>query len=53
MPEWPAVTPDNEPCMIFDIESSVRNNHDDKLLELCRKYAPDFNLFGSDIEIEH
>ncbi|MGI6038732.1 MAG: carboxylesterase/lipase family protein [Eubacteriales bacterium] len=53
LPEWPAVTPDNEPCMIFDIESSVRNNHDDKLLELCRKYAPDFNLFGSDIEIEH
>lgn len=53
LPEWPAVKPDDDACMILDLKSHVGHNHDDKLLELYRKYAPKFNLFGGDIKVEH
>lgn len=52
LPEWPAVKPDDEACMIFDVKSHVGHNHDNKLLELCRQYAPKFNIF-EDIKVEH
>jgi para-nitrobenzyl esterase len=53
LPEWPAVKPDDEACMIFDVKSYVGHNHDNKLLELNKKYAPKFNLFGGDIDVQH
>jgi para-nitrobenzyl esterase len=53
LPEWPAVTTETEACMIFDIKSRVGYNHDNKLMELCRKYAPKIDLFSSDVKVEH
>lgn len=52
LPEWPAVLPEDEACMILDVKSHVGHNHDNELLDLCRKYAPKFNLFES-VEIQH
>lgn len=53
MPEWPTVKPGDEACMIIDLESHVGHNHDDKLLELNRKYVPKFRLFSQEVEIQH
>lgn len=53
LPKWPAVTLEDEACMIFDLKPSVGHSHDDKLLELNRLYAPKFNLLDPNVEIQH
>ncbi len=44
LPEWPAVTPEQEPTMIFDRTCEVRMNFDDALYELIDSVLPPFNL---------
>lgn len=51
LPQWPACTPDDEACMIFDRECAVRHNHDNKLMELAKEYGPKF-AFGA-VKVEH
>lgn len=44
LPEWPAVTAEIEPTMIFDRQCEVRNNYDDALYTLINSILPPFNL---------
>ena len=44
LPEWPEVTADKEPTMIFDRECQLRYNYDDELLRLVDSVLPPFNL---------
>lgn len=44
LPQWPAVTPECEPTMIFDRESTVGINYDDALLSFADEISPPFNL---------
>lgn len=44
LPEWPEVTDEQEPTMIFDRECEVRFNFDDKLFEKINSILPPFNL---------
>lgn len=46
LPEWPAVTPDQEPTMIFDRKCEVRINFDDNLYALIDSILPPFNLMA-------
>ena len=54
LPQWPAVTPEAEPTMIFDQECEVRTNYDDKLFSLIDSYLPPFYLMealaGEDVQ---
>ena len=40
LPEWPKVTAEQEPTMIFDRECSVRYNYDDELFALIDSILP-------------
>jgi para-nitrobenzyl esterase len=54
VPAWPPVQPEDEACMILDLQSHVGHNHDDELLALCREHAPKLNLFASeDVDVQH
>ena len=44
LPCWPAVTPEDEPTMIFDRICEVRHNYDDALYEKIDSILPPFNL---------
>ena len=44
LPEWPEVTEEKEPTMIFDRECEVRNYYDDELFQLIDSILPPFNL---------
>lgn len=44
LPEWPACTPGDEACMIFDKKCEVRHNHDHALIALHKKAAPPFRF---------
>ncbi len=44
LPEWKAVTAEEEPTMIFDRECELRYNFDDKLYEKIDSILPPFNL---------
>lgn len=44
LPEWPAVTEEKEPTMIFDRTCEVRNNYDDELFQLIDSILPPFNM---------
>lgn len=44
LPDWPEVTGEEEPTMIFDRECQVRNHFDDELLKLIDSILPPFNL---------
>src|SRR5690625_384280 len=53
LPNWPAVTIDNEPTMIFDRNCEVRNNYDHALFALFEEALPPFSLaelFQQDIQ---
>ena len=52
LPAWPACTPDDEACMIFDRECEVRHNHDNQLVDLHIACAPAFKL-GGEVKVEH
>lgn len=38
VPSWPACTPDEENTMVFDRQTRLRTNHDEKLMPLVGKY---------------
>ena len=44
LPQWDAVTEENEPTMIFDRSCEVRDHYDDALYELIDSILPPFNL---------
>ena len=46
LPEWPACKPGDEACMVFDRETTLRHNHDHKLIALHEKAVPPFK-FGA------
>ena len=48
LPEWPACKPDDEACMIFDVNCEVRHNHDHELIALHKKVAPPFRFDAED-----
>lgn len=54
LPKWDAVTPDEEPTMIFDRECELRYHFDDKLYEKIDSILPPYNLMemmaGADIQ---
>lgn len=54
LPKWDAVTPEEEPTMIFDRECELRYHFDDKLYEKIDSILPPFNLMemmaGADIQ---
>lgn len=54
LPEWRAVTENQEPTMIFDRECEVRMNFDDALYELIDSILPPFNMMemtkGQDVQ---
>lgn len=52
LPEWPACTPDDEACMVFDRKCAVRHNHDHALIALHKKAAPPFRI-GDDEDEEN
>lgn len=41
LPQWPACTPNDEACMIFDKECEVRHNHGHALMLRYQSIAPD------------
>ena len=55
LPEWPSVTEDAEPTMIFDRECQVRERYDDELLDLIDAVLPPFNLTQTmaSLDIQH
>lgn len=55
LPPWPAVTPEEEPTMIFDRECEVRGNYDDGLLDLIDRVLPPFDLMAmmAETDIQH
>lgn len=44
LPQWPEVTPENIPTMIFDRTCEVRDNYDDALYAAIDSVLPPFNL---------
>ena len=44
VPFWPPVQPEDEACMILDLQSHVGHNHDDALLALCREHATEAGI---------
>lgn len=55
LPPWPAVTPEDEPTMIFDRECEIRSNYDDELLNLIDSVLPPFDLMAmmAEMNIQH
>ena len=54
VPAWPPVQPEDDACMILDLQSHVGHNHDDTLLLLCQQFAPKLDLFGTeDVDVQH
>ena len=55
LPEWPPVTKEQEPTMIFDRNCEVRSNFDDRLLEKIDSILPPFNPMAmmADADIQH
>ena len=52
LPQWPASTPDDEACMIFDRECEVRHNHDNELVDLHIACAPAWKP-GGEVKVQH
>ena len=52
LPQWPASTPDDEACMIFDRECEVRHNHDNELVDLHIACAPSWKP-GGEVKVQH
>lgn len=44
LPQWPSVTEENEPTMIFDTVCEVREHYDDALYLMIDSILPPFNL---------
>jgi len=44
LPQWPVVTSENEPTMIFDRTCRVGYNFDDELMQLMQEVLPPFNI---------
>lgn len=44
LPQWPAVTPEEEPTMIFDRQCKVVNNYDDELMNMFDKACGPISL---------
>lgn len=55
LPEWPSVTEDSEPTMIFDRACQVREHYDDELLDLIDAVLPPFNLMEmmASLDVQH
>lgn len=55
LPEWPPVTEESEPTMIFDRECQVRRNYDDELLRLIDSVLPPFNMaeMMDGVDVQH
>lgn len=55
LPQWPACTPGDEACMIFDRTCRVAHNHDHQLIKLHAKSTPAFRSIDDDEEqkIQH
>ena len=55
LPEWTAVTEEQEPTMIFDKECEVRYNFDDALFERINSILPPCNLMETlnDQDVQH
>jgi len=55
LPHWPACTPGDEACMIFDKVCAVRHNHDHELIALHAKVTPGFGAKAEekDNKIQH
>ena len=44
LPSWSPVTTNQEPTMVFDRDTQLRLNYDDKIIELCQEVLPPFNI---------
>ena len=55
LPEWPSVTEESEPTMIFDRECEIRSNYDDELLDLIDSILPPFDLMAmmAEMNVQH
>lgn len=55
LPEWPPVTEESEPTMIFDRECRVRCNYDDALLDLLDSVMPPSSLMEmmAGLDVQH
>lgn len=54
LPQWPACTPGDEACMIFDRNCQLRHNHDHALIALHKKAAPAFSFEeDEDNKVQH
>jgi para-nitrobenzyl esterase len=53
IPNWPPVTSQAEPTMLFDRDCQVRTNYDDELLAFIEKTLPPFNPFGAASSTPH